>query len=312
MTLNEERARQMFAPRGQTSAAVLQQAVPVVANAELQHRLEGPADTGGAGMAHEQFVSVDGIPVQEEDAEEATPDLNAALPDEEFPEVALPAMHFCADDVTSGGMDELQAVRKVYSELQELRETLVAEAEEDAAPQRPASSRVRSLQNAVRTLASRQITERIVRGGVDAEIEERGGRAQLPCEAFAVHTSTKPLSMYKAPMWGMCFPTCFPYGDGVFGLPRQKPLTFQQCASMHLLREELCYNVTPAMMNEALEWFAPAACASEEGGGLRSRSAVGAARPGVHVPAVRCRMPSFSPPGAGALGARSRAALLLL
>ena len=43
----------------------------------------------------------------------------------------------------------------------------------------------------------------------------------------------------------MCFPTCFPYGDGVFGLPCTKPLTFQQWLSMLLLREELVCTIAP-------------------------------------------------------------------
>ena len=44
----------------------------------------------------------------EEDLDEAGADINAALPDEEFPEHALPAMHFC--------LDEAQAIRKVHAE----------------------------------------------------------------------------------------------------------------------------------------------------------------------------------------------------
>ena len=46
MVLNEERANELFASSGRTSDAVLQQAVPILASAELQHRLEGPAETG--------------------------------------------------------------------------------------------------------------------------------------------------------------------------------------------------------------------------------------------------------------------------
>ena len=53
----------------------------------------------------------------------------------------------------------------------------------------------------------------------------------------------------------MCFPHLFPYGDGVFGLPRQKPLTFQQYAVMLDMREELCYNVTPDMLVAAAAFF---------------------------------------------------------
>ena len=72
----------------------------------MQQRLEGPADTGCAGVSHEQFVSIDGVQAEEcaDDDEDAAPDLHAALPDEEFPEVALPVMHFCADNASSGDM----------------------------------------------------------------------------------------------------------------------------------------------------------------------------------------------------------------
>ena len=40
VVLNEERAAALFATRERTSDAVLQQAVPALAAAELQHRLE--------------------------------------------------------------------------------------------------------------------------------------------------------------------------------------------------------------------------------------------------------------------------------
>ena len=98
LVVNTARAEQLFASSGRTSDAVLQQAVPVTVTAELQHRLEGPADTGHAGVAHEQCVAVDGEQVAEDDAEDADgADHHAALPDEEFPDAALPAMNFCAD-----------------------------------------------------------------------------------------------------------------------------------------------------------------------------------------------------------------------
>ena len=34
-------------------------------------------------------------------------DVSAAIPDAEHPEEALPAMHVCADELTSGDLDEL-------------------------------------------------------------------------------------------------------------------------------------------------------------------------------------------------------------
>ena len=62
------------------------------------------------------------------------------------------------------------------------------------------------------------------------------------------------MSMYGPEQWGMCFPFLFPYGDGVFGLARRTRLTFQHCDVMHLLREELSFQVTPADLKAAAAW----------------------------------------------------------
>ena len=121
VTVNDERAKELFAEGGRTSEAVLQQAVPVVSNGELQHRLQGPADTGCAGVPHEQVATIDGDEVSEDEGEL---DVNAALPDEEFSQEALPTMHFSASDLSGGDMDELQAIRKVYAELKNCRRRL--------------------------------------------------------------------------------------------------------------------------------------------------------------------------------------------
>ena len=99
VAFSEEHARQLFAPHGQTSEAVEQQAVVVTTEGPLPHRMEGPVETGCAGAAggrdqkvadvqacmHEQRVGADGVLKEEQDAEEADADLNAGLPDEEYP-----------------------------------------------------------------------------------------------------------------------------------------------------------------------------------------------------------------------------------
>ena len=96
MSVNEERAAAAFAEAGRTSDAVLQQAVPLEVSEELKCKLCGPADTGGAGVAHEQVAAVDGEAVEPAEDDEEPPQ-NVGLPDEEFPEATLPPMHFCAD-----------------------------------------------------------------------------------------------------------------------------------------------------------------------------------------------------------------------
>ena len=143
----------------------------------------------------------------------------------------------------------------MHGELKALRDAVVAEVQEDAAAARPARAHVHSLQSAVKALNSRKVTKGIVHAGDLAEEAERGIGATLPFEAYAVHTGSKPLSMYTPDLWARCFPKCFPYGDGVFGLPREKSLTFQQCASMLLLREELSYDVDDGTKIAAQAWF---------------------------------------------------------
>ncbi len=115
---------------------------------------------------------------------------------------------------------------------------------------------MRSLQEAVRRMMTSAFTDTIVQAASEADAPEE----TLPF-AYAVHTQSKPLSMYSGARRTMCFPHCFPYGDGVFGLPRAWPLTFQQWAQMLLLREELAYDVQCDMLGEAEAWFStPAVC----------------------------------------------------
>ncbi len=183
-SLNEERAWQSFGVRGRTSEAVLQQAARVTMSAELQHRLEGPADAGCASMSAEQIAAVDGVEV-EEDTEDEGGDNHAALPEEEFPQMALPSLHICADAVSSGDVDELHAVRKVYAELEELQRELSAKLQADIAACHPKVVRARSLQEAVRALKEPQVRNGILQAGEALEmLEESPGDA--PWEAYAV------------------------------------------------------------------------------------------------------------------------------
>ena len=112
-----------------------------------------------------------------------------------------------------------------------------------------------SLQKAVRAIAPQNLAESLEKAADRANTAGVADQTDLPFEAYAVHTGSEPLSMYSPQIWAMCFPHCFPYGDGVFGLPREKPITFQQCISMHLLREELVYDITPIMFENAVGWF---------------------------------------------------------
>jgi len=255
MSVNPDRATEAFAEAGRTSEAVLQQAVPITVSDELRCRLEGPAETGDAGVSHERTVAVDGELIASESEEE--PGLNAAIPDADHPEAALPPMHVCADELTSGDLDELQALRKVHAELEKLQEQARKDVELDAYSGL-SRRRVRALQQTTQAMLDSSFADAVVRAGRAIETMEAKGikRCLAGDEGYAQGTASRPMSMYGPEQWGMCFPMLFPYGDGVFGLARRSRLTFQQCAAMHLLREELCYQVTAEVMKDSAQWAA--------------------------------------------------------
>ena len=132
VAVNEARAEAELGESGRTTEAVLEQAVPIEISEALKHRLESPADAGCAGVngevgkAGETCVAVDGEPVGSEcDSGEENPAREpATLHDPEYLPDVLPPMHFCADELGSADLDELQAVRKVHAELQALQEAV--------------------------------------------------------------------------------------------------------------------------------------------------------------------------------------------
>ena len=94
-------------------------------------------------------------------------------------------MNFCADDVNSGGFDEIAAVRKVYEQLSKLCEDARTEAREDAQAARPARARVRRLQNAVRSLMSKDVVDGIVRNATkEAGVHDHIGEATSMIKNF--------------------------------------------------------------------------------------------------------------------------------
>ena len=312
VTVNEARAEAELAESGRTTEAVLEQAVPIEISEALRHRLDGPADTGGAGTVHteptgeediegETCVAVDGEPVESDSGSGEDDDPACAprtIPDPEYPSDVLPAMHFCADELGSADLDELQAVREVHAELQALQEAVAKDVEEDKAARVP-RRRVRALKQAAHVMLDPSFADRIEQNDAASRALEKGLRkCAAGVDAVAQGTGARPLSMYTPEQWAMSFPELFPYGDGVFGLPRRAPLTFQQCVGMHLLREELEYEVTPAMMVDARAWFGGGDGACARGSGPRptaDRPVIeGSVHPCRHGPA--CELPDSARP----------------
>ena len=103
---------------------------------------------------------------------------------------------------------------------------------------------ISSLKDLARELGSQEFQRRV--DELCSRMEEAVGELSLGSKvtqtgAWVIHTGKKPLSMYDAEMWQKAFPLLFPYGDGVFGLPRRRHMTFQQWATYMLTRTELSY-----------------------------------------------------------------------
>ena len=255
--VNEERAKELFAETGRSCDAVLDQTIDVIPEGQLPFRLDGPADTGVAGVAH----SHEEIYKDNKD-EDTCPEYNAAIPDPEFPEVALPTMNYAVDPIGGADVDELQKIRKLHKEFAELW-NMAGGSTHDA----KGKSRVHDLQTAARALKSKEFKEGLKEASRKAEIAESGTGTSDPTETYVIHTSNKPLSMYEAPLWAMCFPDCFPYGDGVFGLPRETPLTFQQWMQLLILREELAYSIDDEeTIHKAVLFFSSGASGQQQEG----------------------------------------------
>ncbi|CAK0853503.1 unnamed protein product [Prorocentrum cordatum] len=138
-------------------------------------------------------------------------------------------------------------------------------------------------------MLDRKLAEQIERHHDALKTSEEQGKSVAPggMEGYAQGTATTPLSMCSPELWSMCFPDKFPYGDGVFGLSWTAPMSFQQCTSMHLLREELVHQVTPEDLSAAATsktWGAGGA----DGPGATGRAcAPGGSSCGCPVPALR-------------------------
>ena len=234
---------------GSTTEAVLQQAVKIQVAENLPHRMEGPADTGCGGVDKECVVAVDGEAVVEEDEEVPPP--NAAIPDPDFPEDVMPALNICADDLAGADLDELQALRKVHAELEALMDSVQRQADDDGTGGL-SRRRIQCLQNSVSDLLRRTFAEKIVRRA--DQIRTRETNSDNRAVGYVQGTGSQPLSMYSPEQWAWCFPHLFPYGDGVFGLPRRRPMTFQQCVSYHIVREELAYTVPVDAPHSVARW----------------------------------------------------------
>ena len=257
LRIDEAEAQRRFAETGRSCAEVLAQATAVAATEAAPLRLDGPGDAQGPERPMpDGVVAENGVPVDEGAADDPAPGLDGpALPttdEDDLPDIGFRAM---ASDLSSADLDTERAAREFGAKVE-----LVMQMTRDGVGEGERLSSVQSLRTLAAELGSEEYQLRLE--AILRRMDAAEGRGAAPPEAPAaatvradgtqvVHTGRRPLSMYDAEIWQKSFPRLFPYGDGVFGLDRRRPLTFQQWALMLLLRTELDYQVPEAASRPA-------------------------------------------------------------
>lgn len=233
LSVNEEEARAQFAEVGGTCEAVRAQATPVEAEHQVPFKLSGPADTDMGGDS--TFPVGEAEVAREENVE------NNYKPDEEnpFEEVAedLPGFRCAAGEVGSSDLDVERCFREFAAKLK-----LLMSRQQGRERTMDFDAEVESFRRLAESMSSAELQAKL--DALVAQMDSTQGATESPDlkTVQVVHTASKPLSMYSAEYWQKCFPELFPYGDGVYGLVRDAPLTFREWAGYLLERAELEYD----------------------------------------------------------------------
>ena len=233
LSVNEEEARAQFAEVGGTCEVVRAQATPVEAEHQVPFKLSGPADTDMGGDS--TFPVGEAEVAREENVE------NNYKPDEEnpFEEVAedLPGFRCAAGEVGSSDLDVERCFREFAAKLK-----LLMSRQQGRERTMDFDAEVESFRRLAESMSSAELQAKL--DALVAQMDSTQGATESPDlkTVQVVHTASKPLSMYSAEYWQKCFPELFPYGDGVYGLVRDAPLTFREWAGYLLERAELEYD----------------------------------------------------------------------
>ena len=68
-----------------------------------------------------------------------------------------------------------------------------------------------------------------------------------------ISTGNKAVDMFNVDFWSSFALLCFPYGDGVFGIERDRDLSYEEWVTYLLQREELVYGDSDDANNAATD-----------------------------------------------------------
>ncbi|CAK0816743.1 unnamed protein product, partial [Prorocentrum cordatum] len=261
LDIDEDEAARRLQEAGHSCAEVLQQATSIQATTHTPHLIPGPATFDAPEVpVPESIVAEDGRPMEDPSAS-TTPNIthdtvpppenrrpmSQGTADDLCPDSDDVNLHCAATDFSTGALDADRAACEFAAKLELLSSKLSTDV-----PTADIATEIESLQSLAKYLNTDEYRKQLDRAlkAMDAA-EGRGPAArQNPGSTWVIPTGKRPLSMYEKEFWQKAFPQLFPYGDGVFGIDRRRPLSCQQWCRMLLLRTELRYQVHAASPHE--------------------------------------------------------------
>ena len=255
LTVSEDNAKEQFMELGATCAAVRAQATRVAEAEAMPVKLDAPGDTS----AETVVVTVAEATVTDAAETElaATADCgddsgdvgsvhNQSLDaDEDQPP---PGFQCVAGELTSADLDVERCCKEFAAKLQ----LLAARAQRLGGSDDAVEQELTSLKALAETMSKADLQAKLDELVQQMDAAEGATRSSTGKWVQVVHTGSDTLSMYSPEFYQKCFPELFPYGDGVYGLPRDTPLTFREWASYLLARVELEYEISDVATSDSL------------------------------------------------------------
>ena len=241
--VDEAQAEAQFVEVGQSCEAIRAQATAVECEESMPVKLSGPADVGLDQDLHATTTALSVAEAEEgvdDDAENLGHGSEEDSAQQHCHEIEdEPGFRCVAGEVNSDDLD----VERVLKEFAAKLKLLMSRGGGPGSNSEIFEKDMDSFRRLAESMSAADLQDKLNK--LVAQMDHAEGLRPMSDGRKAVqvvHTGSVPLSMYSPEYWQKCFPEMFPYGDGVYGILRDAPLTFREWASYLLERTELEYD----------------------------------------------------------------------
>ena len=241
--MDEAQAEAQFVEVGQSCEAIRAQATAVECEESMPVKLSGPADVGVDQDLHATSMGLSVAEAEEgvdDDAENLGHGSEEDSAQQHCHEIEdEPGFRCVAGEVNSDDLD----VERVLKEFAAKLKLLMSRGGGHGSNSEIFEKDMDSFRRLAESMSTADLQDKLNK--LVAQMDHAEGLRPMSDGRKAVqvvHTGSVPLSMYSPEYWQKCFPEMFPYGDGVYGILRDAPLTFREWASYLLERAELEYD----------------------------------------------------------------------